>query len=163
MKLGTLARITNLPAQLKRNSHSRFKAKELHTSKHSIMRIPVAVMALMALAISGCTSIPYTFELYEKGSANGSPVENARERIARRANRGIECLIVRTVGAKPPQQLKVLIVFEGKPAYSQKELDAIQKLAEQEMKTALGKKIDSLELSFVVVGSTSDCTIHITA
>jgi hypothetical protein len=57
----------------------------------------------------------------------------------------------------------VLIVFEGKPAYSQKELDAIQKLAEQEMKTALGKKIESLELSFVVVGSTSDCTVHITA
>ena len=123
------------------------------------MRIELALMALMTLAIGGCTSMPYAFELYEKGSANGSPVENARERIAGRANGEIECLIVRKAGAKPPQQLKVLIVFEGKPVYNQKEPDAIQKFAEQELKTALGKKIDSLELSFDM-GSTSDCTVY---
>lgn len=162
MKLGTLVGITNLPAQLKRDTLSRLKAKQLYNSKQSIMRIELALMALMTLTISGCTSIPYTFELYEKGSANGSPVENARERIAGRANSEIECLIVRKVGAKPPQQLKVLIVFEGKPVYSQKELDAIQKFAEQELKTALGKKIDSLELSFEM-GSTSDCTVYLAA
>jgi hypothetical protein len=117
--LVTLVGITNLPAQLTRDTHSRLSAKQLYNSTQSIMGIPLAVMALRTLVISGCTSIPYTSGLYEEGSANCSPVENVRESIAGWPLERLKVLPLGKLGPSLHSNLKMLVIFEGKPVNNQ--------------------------------------------